>query len=137
MQCIPCTEQLGFIPDIKRILVKYGLSEYLEEFKVTGEFQPKLKWKNIVHTHVKDHEQSKWLERMSVDRDFVRFIQIHREISKVSQIWAVARRKLGLLFKCRFLARLCVMPYKALEQPQNCTKCGKQVLPLKVRIKTS
>ena len=50
----------GFIPDIVRILRKYSLWEYLDNYLQTGNFPSKSEWKKVVVDSLKKVENEKW-----------------------------------------------------------------------------
>ncbi len=68
-----CTGQLGFIPDICRILVKYRLMPYMTTYLNSATFPSKAQWKSFVKRRVNSFHNSAWLDRTSQDSDFETF----------------------------------------------------------------
>ena len=54
-----CTvKHLGFIPDLKRILLKYKLNEYLENVIMGLQLPSKYCWKRIIGKSVRNYEMN-------------------------------------------------------------------------------
>ena len=69
--------QMGFIPEIWRILTKCNLKDHLKAYLETGEFPKKCTWKKIIETSVNSAHQNAWTERTQNDSDFDRFLLVH------------------------------------------------------------
>ncbi|CAG2230162.1 unnamed protein product [Mytilus edulis] len=59
--------QLGFIPDIHRILINYGLSDF-DTYLSTGHFPTYIQWKKKVKVAVQEIEESLWCFRTQRER---------------------------------------------------------------------
>ena len=56
--------QIGFFSDIMRLLEKYGLTDYIERFKIRGVFPTKLVWNKLVKQRIRQYEAVEWQNRM-------------------------------------------------------------------------
>lgn len=73
-----CTvKHLGFIPDLKRILLKYKLNEYLENVIIGVQLPPKYCWKRIIDQSERNYEMNQLDTLYAVDSDFSRYRKIH------------------------------------------------------------
>lgn len=100
------TKNVGFIPDIIRILQKYSILEHFEIYLECGEFASKLKWKLLCKQAIWRKENECWQHRISSCSDFDRFNQIHTSISP-SVLWKVASKYPKSLNECAYVAKLC------------------------------
>ena len=78
--------QLGFIPDICTLLIKYKLFHYLRSYLVNGTFPSKYTWKGIVNKAVNSAHLQDWKERLQIDTELNRFNAIHHSIAP-SPFW--------------------------------------------------
>ena len=72
--------QHGFIPDIVSVLYKYQLHDYMTDFLFTSFFPDKRTWKIIVNRTVNSVQSDEWNNRVHIDSDFKRFINIHKSV---------------------------------------------------------
>ena len=73
-----CTvKHLGFIPDLKRILLKYKLNEYLENVIMGLQLPSKYCWKRIIGKSIRNYEMNQLNMLYAVDSDFSRYRKIH------------------------------------------------------------
>ena len=86
------TNQLGFIPDIWKVLQKYNLEEYLQNYLANAVFPSKYTWKTIVKCKIRTFYEAAWHERLNNDADFARFRLIHPEL-RMSSIWTLSHDK--------------------------------------------
>ena len=117
-----CTKvNIGFLPDIKRILNKYSLYHYLQSFTDTTSFPDKALWKRICKINIFQSEQNKWLQRMTASSDFDMFRSVQSHLTPAN-IWRVAVERNNTLELMTFMAKLCC------EIPQTssvlCRKCN-------------
>ena len=80
--------QLGFIPDVMKIIRSYGLVSYLWKFLEDGSFPEKPTWKKLVCKSVTLSHISQREIQMSHDNVFTPLSQIFAE-SKSSKIWDI------------------------------------------------
>ena len=114
------TKTFGFIPDIQRVLDKYDLSHYLEQFAEETTFPNKKTWKRLVKSRVHDVECQEWSARMALCNDFARFRDIHSDLT-TANMWRVAKERPDCLHLMKLLTGLCCkMPF---EQTIECDKC--------------
>ncbi|MCG8078339.1 MAG: hypothetical protein JAY75_19120, partial [Candidatus Thiodiazotropha taylori] len=55
-----CRNQLGFIPDVWDIVLKYDLSEYLHQYTLSSAFPSKYQWKNLIVRRITDFYATQW-----------------------------------------------------------------------------
>ncbi|CAG2245958.1 unnamed protein product [Mytilus edulis] len=115
--------QLGFIPDMYRLFIKYNLLQYVVNLIELGSFPSKIVWNNVVSQNIHKTEQLKWLERISNDSDFNFFKLIHPVI-KLHKAWIIAKRYPDLRVASKYIIDLCAIVRIEAEQ-LLCEKCGK------------
>ena len=69
-------KQIGFFCDITRLLEKYGLAAYLENFRNHGTFPCKTAWNKLVKEKIRQYETVQWHNRISV-AEFSLFTRLH------------------------------------------------------------
>ena len=79
-------KQRGYIPDIFEILKKYDLLQFIVNYITSAIFPNKLVWKRLVKNSIYTYESSAWLQRMSCQNVFDRFLSIHPVI-KPAIVW--------------------------------------------------
>ena len=116
------SERLGFIPDIYRIALKYGLANYIVDFANSSTFWSKRQWSSIVNIHINNTEQTLWYARVSSDPDFSMFIKTHSTIIP-HRAWTVLKQFPELRDNVKYVIDICCMmrlePYQLLRD-----KCG-------------
>ena len=70
------TGQVGFFRDIMRLLEKYGLSEYIETYKMCNIFPSKPIWKRVMKQRIWQYETVQWQNRIT-NTDFSLFSRLH------------------------------------------------------------
>ena len=95
----------GFINDIVRILEKYGLNQYLNDFISTCTFPPKCQWKRLCKSTIFALDQSNWRARLETSDDFFRFREVHLQLTS-SNIWLTALKNPNSVETMTFLAQL-------------------------------
>ena len=83
--------QKGFIPDLMRLVRKYNLETYIDNYVKHSIFPSRKAWASILKETIVKVEEINWLQRMSVDDDFNFFRLIHRHIEP-HKAWTVARK---------------------------------------------
>jgi hypothetical protein len=63
----------GFIPDIIKIVRKYDMFSYVDNFVKTSSFPSSKKWKYIVKSSVIAYEEHSLHERFNIDTGFTYF----------------------------------------------------------------
>ena len=96
---------IGFIPDVHRVLSKYALTPYIDEYCNTGVFPDKALWKRVVKSRVLYEEELAWIERLKSCRDFDRFHKVHTSLT-TANVWRVASERPESASAMKFLARL-------------------------------
>jgi hypothetical protein len=69
------------VPDICKILVKYGLFKYLNDYVQFSKFPTKWTWKNIIRNSINSYQDIDWETRIESDPEFCRFRSIHFAVS--------------------------------------------------------
>ena len=111
----------GFINDIVRILEKYGLNQYLNDFISTCTFPPKCQWKRLCKSTIFALEQSNWRARLETSDDFFRFREVHLQLTS-SNIWLTALKNPNSIETMTFLAQLCCKPKS--DESVTCSMCN-------------
>ena len=90
----------GFVPEIYRLVVKYGLNDVLERYVRTGLFLEKYIWKNTIKLYIIRRVNSDQLQRMC-ERNTSECVQnCLRELNPIS-IWSTARHSPQLTPLCK------------------------------------
>lgn len=87
----PSKQKFGFVPDITRILEKYGLFDFLKRYIDGQPFPKKSQWKNIVYDKLNQIETSKWKSGMLRKQELNIYQRIHTNLKPLS-IWEAAKR---------------------------------------------
>ncbi len=87
--CRTDSNQTGFIPDIIRVLDKYGLGHYLVSYVQSGTFPEKNYWKNQCKCSINARETDQWLLRLQGDNCYARFRLLHTNIERAI-LWECA-----------------------------------------------
>ena len=114
--------QIGLIPDIVRVFNKYGLIEHLLNFVENGHFSQKMAWKRIVKDSVLLYEENAWLQRMSNEPDFVRFLKIHNSL-KTFDLMKLSIKYPGIKDELHFVLQL-IVTLRVMNETELCHKCG-------------
>ena len=100
--------QLGFIPDMYRLFIKYNLLQYVVNLIELGSFPLNIVWNNAVSQNIHKTEQLKWLERISNDSDFNFFKLIHPVIN-LHKSWIISKRYPDLSVASKYIIDLCAI----------------------------
>jgi hypothetical protein len=73
----------GFIPDIIKIVKKYDLFSYVDNFVKTSSFPSSKKWKYLIKSSVIAYEEHCLHERFNIDTDFTYFRLIQERICHI------------------------------------------------------
>jgi hypothetical protein len=85
---------LGFIPDMLRVLMKYGLEQYLHEYTLSSRFPSKSQWSPIVALSVKSLEERNIIVNFNHPK-LKRFAQIYSTSLHVHPIWCLEHKTQG------------------------------------------
>ncbi len=94
--CRTDANQRGFIPDIIKILSKYGLTDTLTNYVNTGTFPNKTEWRAKCKSLVHVTETELWRLRLNDDNSFARFRFLHTNI-ETSILWECATESVEIL----------------------------------------
>ena len=78
-------KQIGFFCVITRLLEKYGLAAYLENFRNHGTFPCKTAWNKLIKEKIRQYETVQWHNRISV-AEFSLFTRLH-EVLQPHMLW--------------------------------------------------
>ena len=115
--------QKGYIPDIFKIMEKYDLTEYFNNYVKTNTFPSKIRWKHLVKRRIHDKEISSWKTRLSAP-EFDRFRLLHTEYSP-HVLWISSKENRSYLaasISCvHMIANIVGNPFC---NPVSCPKCS-------------
>ena len=118
---------LGFVPDIFRLLKKYGLISYISNFLVSYNFVKSHVWKKVVKSSINEYEINQWHNRLDSDPtlELFRCVQIEFRPHPIFALWRSNPnyREACLLF----IKALSIVRVNVLCTSPNvlCEKCGK------------
>ncbi|MES9994111.1 MAG: reverse transcriptase family protein [Candidatus Thiodiazotropha sp.] len=82
-------DQKGFLPDIIKLLEKYGLIQYIEVFRTENVFPGKFAWKRLLRQSICQNEVAMWHDRMN-SSDFSLFYRLHN-VHEPHYLWRTAK----------------------------------------------
>ncbi|MCG8077812.1 MAG: hypothetical protein JAY75_16450 [Candidatus Thiodiazotropha taylori] len=104
-------KQMGFIPDIDRLLRKYQLGHILEKYLQDGIFPSKYSWKRIIKVKVHQKATEAWHNR-TLTPEFHRFRLVHSEF-RTHWLWAFSLENRKFLKPCitmvQLISKLCII----------------------------
>ena len=116
--------QRGFIPDIYRILGKYSLIHFLEQFVATGDFLNKYRWKNIIREQLSIFTRRQYQLKASISASFTKFLTIHNP-SETFMLWDICRESPHYSRYARLAAHLLGNMFTGARY-HACYKCGQE-----------
>ncbi|KAK6191096.1 hypothetical protein SNE40_002841 [Patella caerulea] len=121
-----CEQPRGFIAEVSKILKRYNLSNYIEDFIISRTFPNKVRWKKLVRDSVKLIETRKWLERIKHDEDMQLFSEIHPTLES-HPIFSLWSSDPSLNNACSVFVKVCA--YARINDPTSsdrllCEHCG-------------
>ncbi|MES9880824.1 MAG: reverse transcriptase family protein [Sedimenticola sp.] len=114
--------QRGFMPDIFRILEKYSLLEYVNNYVSTGRFVSKYTWKSIVNKAVNVYAECKWHDRMQTDTTLSKYKHIHTVVNPF-HMWYLSKLYPKYSRQCKNSVFLLAKLFDY-ERSVCCVKCG-------------
>jgi hypothetical protein len=84
-------KKMGFIPNIVRILNKYGLGDYLTTYIQTGQVQTKSSWKSLVKASIHQFQLQSWRQGLHIKPELGYFRDVHTELQPL-ELWNTAKR---------------------------------------------
>ena len=114
--------QRGFIPEIIKLLQKYGLTDHFQSWLQDGSIANKPAWKRTVRTAVSSFHKLQRQNRFFCDPDLSTFSQIFHD-TKPSSIWDMPRNchEINL---CKFICKLS-SNLRKLNETYVCSMCQK------------
>ena len=110
----------GFIPDIIKIVRKYDLFSYVDNFVKTSSFASSNKWKYLIKSSGIAFEEHCLHERFNIDTDFAYFRLIQERILP-HRAWTVLKNHKQLRTQCQYVVSLCAL---VKENELLCYTCG-------------
>ena len=119
--------QVGFVPDMIRLINKYDLSSFWDKYISSGfqEFPAQTVWKQLVKKTVFECEQKSWEMRTIEDATLEVFRKIHNTVNKPAKIWTFAKKYPQFLAQCRVMAQFLAKPQYCDIEMQLCIYCGR------------
>ena len=105
------TLSVGFISDVTRIINKYKLNNFIENFISKSYFPPKTIWKHIVKPSLNYTFTSSWNQTVINDSAHGRFAFIHNYITEPLLLWKTASKYPRYIKQISFFVRLCAMTH--------------------------
>ena len=138
--------QVGFIPDMHRILEKYSLTFALQDFMEHGRFLSKYSWKRLLTERMSSQCRNELLLKANDSASLTRFLKIHdspepymlyhvvRETPKLYKYGKLAVRLLGFLFSGDYtmVCRSCGV-VTILNKKRNATIGNREFSSLRVK----
>ena len=116
--------QRGFILDIYRILGKYSLIHFLEQFVATGDFLNNYRLKNIIWAQLSIFTRRKYQLKASISASFTKFLTIHYP-SETYMFWDICRESPHYSRYARLAAHLLGNMLTGARY-YACHKCGQE-----------
>ena len=82
---------LGFIPDIFRILEKYGLLDCIDNYLADGTLPSEHEWKTLVKERLARNQSDIWLKGVSEKPELINYGKVHANLQPLN-LWEVAKR---------------------------------------------
>ena len=125
--------QMGFIPDLYKILSKYRLLKFLDDYMQNIPLPTKFCWKRIIRGSIHQHESKQMQDLMQADPDFSRYKQIYTNAG-LYHLWKIPTtiselRVIHFSIKC-----ITLVPQR---MNQVCCYCNYQFTDLLLHIVTS
>ena len=115
--------QKGYIPDIFKIMEKYGLTVHFNIYEKTNTFPSKIRSKHLVKHRIHERDLSSWKTRLSAP-EFDRFRLLHTEYSP-HVLWIYSKENccyLAASISCvHMIAKVVGNPFC---NPVSCTQCS-------------
>ena len=122
---------LGFIADTVKILSKYDLTCFLDEFCASGYFPPKSIWKTIVKDAIHENENNCWRQRLESRDDMLVYSRLHTKLAPF-HLYTYLRT-----FPERRQIVYSIMKLLALPRNEVCFKCQDTVDDVLTHLLTS
>ena len=103
------TLNVGLISDVTRILNKYKLNNFIENFISKSYIPPKTIWKHIVKRSLNHTFTLSWNQTVIDDSAHGRFVFIHINITEPLLLWKTASKYPRYIKQISFFVRLCAM----------------------------
>ena len=101
----------GFIHDVRKLLAKNGLSDYLVNYAKFAVFPSKYIWKRTVNAAVRNNAVTERNQRMLADEQFSRFRQIHMENNPAFP-YSISKSTTDIIMAKHYIKLWIRIPYK-------------------------
>ena len=85
------SKPFGFIPDVFRILEKYELQDYIDDYVTNGILPSEHMWKATITKRIALHQNDIWLKGISEKPELTNFGKIHSSLRPLD-LWYVSKR---------------------------------------------
>ena len=82
---------LGFIPDVFRILEKYGLLDCIDNYLANGTLPSEHEWKTLVKERIARKQSDIWLKGVSEKPELINYGKVHTNLQHLN-LWQVTKR---------------------------------------------
>jgi len=123
---------VGFAADIYRILSKYDLISYLNDYFKTSVFPPKQIWKRIIKLSVLEIEETKWKTNISSSPDTKHFLDVLPKL-EMHQAWKTARSNPYLKEQAHHIISICAS-WRPNTSKGTCSICNTQYSDLLIHV---
>ena len=82
---------MGFIPNMVRILNKYGLGDYLTTYIQIGQDPTKSSWISLVKASIHQFQLQSWRQGLHIKPELGYFRDVHTELQPL-ELWNTAKR---------------------------------------------
>ena len=114
--------QMGFVPEIDRLLKKYSLSSYLTTYIESGIFPSKCEWKSILRLSVTSLAESVWYDRLISNTNLRDFLQVKPVLQFPTELLYLSRTQSRFKKSCDlFLISVCKLFSDTFTN--RCPKC--------------
>lgn len=111
--------QRGFVPEICRLLYKYGLFHFISDYMKHAHFPCKYSWKNTIKKAITHTQNNMWQQRINSDRDFDRFIAVHQSVTPL-HLWLFSNTNSEIKHA---ISATKILLYRQFYTSYSCTKC--------------
>lgn len=127
------SNQLGFIPDLYKILCKYNLECYLHRFINNRDLPSKSAWNRLIRTMIYNSESHRLKTIMLNDVEFSRFREVHKTLVPY-RLWKIPSSQSELKLIHFIIKCLTLIPQRV---NQLCSYCNKDFTDVLLHITTS
>ena len=117
--------KLGFFPDLLRILQKYDLVYYLNNYVTYGIFPTKYHWKTVIRDSIEKVCTLNIHTRMESDSNLQVYTMYNNNYFRCSPLWLFCKKHPKMLIECQSTIKILSKLYSH-QYTQICFRCGIQ-----------